>query len=212
MAGNVVLKNPRATFEQKDFSVANSINGKVDVADRGWALAGRTGFRNEAIFECSPDSTGLDEGSIFTFVLRQGYQRQRYQIGRFRIYATTSAQLPLRFGASQTLATALRAPADKRTKDQQSLISAEYSLSFADLQRAKQGLAAARTPLPADPVLAGHEAKLVDAQKPVVIDPKLLQLRRDAELSKQQMANIRLTAAQDLTWALINSPAFLFNH
>lgn len=212
MAGAVALKNPRATFEQKDFSVANSINGKVDVADRGWALAGRTGFKNEAIFECSPDTTGLEEGSVFTFVLRQGYQRQRYQIGRFRIYATTSPQLPLRFGASQTLATALRTPADKRTKEQQAVISAEYSLNFADLQRAKQGLAAARTPLPADPVLAGHEAKLVDSQKPIVIDPKLLQLRRDAELSKQQMANIRLTAAQDLTWALINSPAFLFNH
>jgi len=25
------------------------------------------------------------------------------------------------------------------------------------------------------------------------------------------VANERLTAAQDLTWALINSPAFLFN-
>jgi hypothetical protein len=45
-----------------------------------------------------------------------------------------------------------------------------------------------------------------------VIDPKLLQLRRDAGLSAAQIAQRRLTAAQDLTWALINSPAFLFNH
>ena len=37
LAGAVKLMNPRADFEQKDFSVANSINGNVDVADKGWA-------------------------------------------------------------------------------------------------------------------------------------------------------------------------------
>ena len=29
--------------------------------------------------------------------------------------------------------------------------------------------------------------------------------------SKTQMANVRLTGAQDLVWALVNTPAFLFN-
>jgi hypothetical protein len=40
----------------------------------------------------------------------------------------------------------------------------------------------------------------------------LIQLRNDAKQSAQQLERIRLTAAEDLTWALINSPAFLFNH
>ena len=62
------------------------------------------------------------------------------------------------------------------------------------------------------PKLAELEGKLADAQKPIALDPKLVQLRRDAELSKEQLANRRLTAAQDLAWALINHPAFLFNH
>jgi hypothetical protein len=60
--------------------------------------------------------------------------------------------------------------------------------------------------------LLALEAAHLESQKPIVIDPKLLQLRRDAGLSAAQIAQRRLTAAQDLTWALINSPAFLFNH
>jgi hypothetical protein len=49
------------------------------------------------------------------------------------------------------------------------------------------------------------------ANQPVVLDPQLVQLRKDIEASKQQVANKRLTVVQDLTWALINNPAFLFN-
>jgi hypothetical protein len=36
-------------------------------------------------------------------------------------------------------------------------------------------------------------------------------MRVDVALSAKQLDSRRLTAAQDLAWALINSPAFLFN-
>jgi len=39
----------------------------------------------------------------------------------------------------------------------------------------------------------------------------LAQLTHDLQQSALQLESKRLTAAQDLSWALINSPSFLFN-
>jgi hypothetical protein len=55
------------------------------------------------------------------------------------------------------------------------------------------------------------KAALAKAELPVTIDPQLVQLRADAAMSKLQAADARLTVVQDLAWALMNSPAFLFN-
>jgi len=43
-------------------------------------------------------------------------------------------------------------------------------------------------------------------------DPALVRLRADVATSAKQLADRRLTAIQDLAWALVNSPAFFFNH
>ena len=75
----------------------------------------------------------------------------------------------------------------------------------------QQALAKARFPIPEDPKLKELKRVLANAELPVPIDPKLVQLRADAEMSTKQLANKRLTGAQDLAWAIINNPAFLFN-
>ena len=73
-------------------------------------------------------------------------------------------------------------------------------------------VAAAKAPLPTDPGITAIERQLAELRKPIHDDPLLLRLREDVTQSQMQLENRRLTAAEDLTWALINSPAFLFNH
>ena len=70
---------------------------------------------------------------------------------------------------------------------------------------------ASQRPLPIDPGILSRREAQVKAEEPIRLDPKLVQLRQDSEQSKTQITNKRLTATQDLTWALINNPAFLFN-
>src|SRR4029077_20052674 len=100
---------------------------------------------------------------------------------------------------------------DRDPKRQAALLK-YYGTTDKELKRLQTSLAEAQRPLPPDPRLLALKAELVEAQKPVVTDPKLLQLRQDVAMSTKQMENKRLTAAQDVVWALINSPAFLFNH
>ncbi len=149
-----------------------------------------------------------DGGSQFTIVMTSNFQNGKYNPGRFRLWVTTSPTV--RFGTPAAVAAALKAA--KRTPEQNALLTQHFLNQFKDYQTQKKVLANARRPLPVDAQLVALETKHTDTQKPIQLDPKLVQLRRDAGLSQTQLGNKRLTAAQDLAWALINSPAFLFNH
>ena len=94
---------------------------------------------------------------------------------------------------------------------QKEYVTRFYKLVDPELKKKQQAVADAKKPLPIDPRLKELQESLKLTQKPVPLDPTLAQLRADADQSSKQVANERLTAAQDLAWALINSPAFLFN-
>jgi hypothetical protein len=79
-------------------------------------------------------------------------------------------------------------------------------------QKLRSDLVEAQKPLPPDPGLMALAAAIGVAETPVPEDPAILRLRADAAASANQIANRRLTTIQDLAWALINSPAFFFNH
>ena len=199
------LKSPKADFEQASFPVTEAL--KKGNRDKGWAVSPEGGYRHEATFQFEKPIT--DEGGTnFTIQMTSSFKNGMYNPGRFRIWVTTSPTV--RFGTPAAVAAALKAA--KRTPEQTKLLTEHFLNQFRDYQAQKKALATARKPLPIDPQLIALETKHTDSQKPIQIDPKLIQLRRDSALSQKQLANKRLTAAQDLAWALINSPAFLFNH
>ena len=99
-----------------------------------------------------------------------------------------------------------------RTKEHQDAVLAYFRTVDPKIFTLKQALTNDKKPLPIDPKVTSLKATLAAAEAPIQIEPKLVQLRQDGKMSAQQLNDKRLTGAQDLVWALINNPAFLFNH
>ena len=151
-------------------------------------------------------------GGEFTIQIVQNYFDGQHALGRFRISVTNAAR-PLTLDAQPAnIADILALAADKRTDKQKSDLLGFYRGLDAELKQLGDALAATKQPLPIDPKLTQFRDALAEANRPLPPDAKLERLRHDVQLSAKQLEKVRLTFAQDLTWALINSPAFLFNH
>ena len=206
-AGAIAISKAFADFEQKSFAVTEAL--KAGNRNRGWAVSPEGGFRHEAVFLPAKPVTS-DGGSTLTIQIVTAFQNGQYNLGRFRLWVTTAANP--RFGAPQAVIASMKTPAAKRSKEQQAQLRDFFLAQDRPYQTAQKTLASVSKPLLADPQRLALETKNTDAQKPILIDPVLVQLRRDIALSEGQLLHKRLTATQDLAWALINSPAFLFNH
>ena len=101
---------------------------------------------------------------------------------------------------------------DVRSEGQKAVLTSYFRVMDADLRSKIEMISASKAPSPIDPKLKELRDLIAFAQRPVQAEPALVELRHDLEMSVQQATVRRLTAAQDITWALINSPAFLFNH
>ena len=86
-----------------------------------------------------------------------------------------------------------------------------YDLLSRKLKQLQAELATAKKPLVIDPEIVRLRDKLNRVSQPVPADAIQARLEVDLIQSEKQLANRRLTATQDLAWALINSPSFLFN-
>lgn len=207
----VKFAEARADFSQGDFPVASAIDGKAESGPNGWAVGGAPAgaLRHTATFKLEQPIASTN-GIKLQFTLKQNFSAE-HLIGRFRLYVTTSDN-PLDFGLPDAVVQAVRAPAGERTSEQAAAIVDYYRYTDTEFWKRRQAVADVSVPLPVDPKLTELKTALTTAEMPIRLDPYLVQLREDAKASGKQNENKRLTVVQDLTWALINSPGFLFNH
>ncbi|MEZ6124443.1 MAG: DUF1549 domain-containing protein [Planctomycetaceae bacterium] len=204
----VNLQNAKADFLQDGFDINLAIDGNTG-NQNGWAVANAGGVTHWATFE-TKQPVGHDEGTVLKFVIHQNHNAKEHLLARFRISATQKASPGL--ALPESLAAVAATAAEQRTDGQKADLLAWFEKSDAKLLEKTKALNEARRPLPEDPGVTSRREKIAFVSEPVRDDARLLQLRSDMDFSTKQMETRRLTAAQDLAWALINSPAFLFNH
>jgi hypothetical protein len=205
----VKLEKAVADFSQNDFDVSKVIDGSANDQGNGWAVSPATGTTHWATFETA-QPLGAPGGTVITIKMTHMFQNV-WTLGRFRLSVTRGAKpvgpsLPEDFRAIIAVAPELRTDAQKNT------LLTYFRAMEPDYRAKTAAVAASKAPLPVDPKFQELRNQLEYVKKPVQPDPVLVVLRRDVEISVEQAATRRLTAAQDIAWALINSPAFLFNH
>ena len=203
------LVNPLADFSQNDFDIKNIVDKDV-TKTKGWAISPSFGVTHWATFETS-EPVGTTGGTTLSFTLRHQFGKG-FMPGRFRISVTRVAK-PIGLSLPEDYRAIIALAPELRTQPQRDALLFHFRGVDADwLKKAGEVFTVKAMAIPADPQLQLLREAVAQASKPVPIDPRLAQLRQDVEMSIKQAAVRRLTAAQDVAWALINSPAFLFNH
>jgi hypothetical protein len=204
------FSDARADYSQKSFPVKQAIDGRIESGRNGWGVDGAAGVQRHAATFKLDRPLVTTNGVTLRFTLVQHFGDERL-VGRFRLYLTGNDD-PLDLGLPERVAQAVRSPAGQRTPDQAAAIVEYYRASDVEFWKHKQAVVQASEPVPTDPKLTELKKALSKAEEPIRLDPYLVQLREAAEAGGKQATNKRLTVVQDLAWALINTPAFLFNH
>ena len=203
----VALQNAKAPFLQAGFNIALTADGNTG-NQNGWAIANAGGVVHWATWEAK-EPVGSAEGTTLKFVIHQNHAAEMHLLGRFRISATTK---PPGLSLPESLKAISLVAEKQRTEDQTKTLMAWFEKTDKGLLDLNTAVATARTPVPEDAGVTKRKAILAAVSVPVPDDPQLVRLRTDAGYSEKQVATVRLTAVQDLAWALINTPEFLFNH
>lgn len=205
----VKIASGKADFLQQNFTIEATFDGQKR-GQGGWAVAGATGLDHWATFKLDAPIENT-EGAILRIQIHQFHNAADHRLGRFRISATTS-EGEIGLGLPETLRSIVSTPEADRSDEAKRQLSDYFAKVDSERINAVSAVAAAKAAVPPDEETVRLTRRRDALKKPTPDDPRLLRLRSDVTFSKQQLERIRLTAAEDLTWALINSPAFLFNH
>jgi hypothetical protein len=206
---DVALADAVADFSQPNFEIKKAIDGKRGDENNGWAVSNQFGVPHAAAFKLAAPIGDATKGLRLRFEMNQP-RKGGFAIARFRLWITTS-QTPLNLGLPAPVADALKQPPNVRTPEHLKALAAYWNENDPELRKRRLLLAKHQLPLPTDPGIISRRTTIAKAEEPIRLDSKLVQLRADAAQSKGQLTNQRLTGAQDLVWALVNTPAFLFN-
>lgn len=204
----VGLENPLADFAQDGYPVQNAIDGKTD-DQGGWAVSPQGGTLHWAVFS-TKYRVGFAGGTLLEVKLHQQHNAGEHRLGKFRVSVMLGSR-PDKLGVAEPLRAALATASARRSAAQQKLLEDYRFRDDAKMKEKQAALAAAQQPLPEDPGVISRKESLEYASQPLPDDALLSQLEADLKVSTEQIQVRRLTAAQDLAWALLNSPAFLFN-
>ena len=199
-----------ADFNQANFEIQKAIDGKKGDENNGWAVSGGHGVPHFGALTLDKPIGNAEAGVRLQFDLHQP-RKGGFAIARFRLWVTTGAA-PVQVGFPQTVIDALKKIPAARTDADKAALAAYWNEYDPELSKRRLTIAKTQIPLPTDPGVLQRRDAIVAAELPIKLDTKLVQIRQDAEQSKAQVANKRLTGIQDLAWALMNTPAFLFNH
>ena len=205
------LVDAKADHNQNTFDVKNSINGNLNRNDKGWAVGGQTRQPHWARFKLSEPLFFDEAGGTLIIKIVCAYSNGAYPLGRFRIWTTDSPE-PLDLGLPVQITKILGQSPSLRSPEQNTIVTSWFRDQQPDYLTKRYAWVTETRPLPPDEKLQQLKVALSRAERPVQDNPELIRLRTDVKHSMEQSANRRLTAAQDLTWALINNAAFLFNH
>ena len=206
----VKLEKALADFSQDDFDVAKAIDGSANDQGKGWAVSPATGTTHWATFETAQPIGGAG-GTVLTFKMSHQFQNV-WTLGRFRLSVDPGRQAGRPRACRRTSGPSWPSPPELRTEAQKNALLAYFRAMDPELRAKYAAVMRARRRCRSIPKLQELRDQVEYAKKPIPIDPSLVALRRDVEISIEQATARRLTAAQDIAWALINSPAFLFNH
>lgn len=204
------FKDAKTDHIQEGFDVKASINGQAGRDVKGWAVAGNERQPNWARYQFDKPLAIDEKGGTLTLTVQCQYSGGEYPLGKFKVWATNGAN-PLEAGLPHHVVAVLQSEPAQRSVEQQAALAAFFQGRDKDRHLLAYKLFAEKKPLAPDAKLLALEAAVKTAKLPIKEDPKLLEIRDNMAHSTQQAANRRLTAAQDLAWALVNSPSFLFN-